>query len=212
MKRLIPFAAVALLAAVPAAADEVVHKLDGRFSAADASRIYLDFPVGQLIVEAGSGREVEVHVELQCDSRRKTRCVEAARKVELVGGTGNRLNVELKGWPKNGSHGLDGIFRVTLPRDLPLTADLGVGEMRISGLEADLTADLGVGDVTVTMTASAVAEVRLHAGVGAANLSAGGRAIAGKGFVGKELEWDEGSGKARVKVDCGVGEARVKLE
>lgn len=212
MKRLIPFAAVALLAAVPAAADEVVRKLDGRFSAADASRISLDFPVGQLIVEAGSGREVEVHVELQCDSLRKTRCVEAAKKVELVGGTGNKLLVELKGWPKNGSHGLDGIFRVTLPRDLPLTADLGVGEMRISGLEADLTADLGVGDVTVTMPESAVAEVRLNAGVGEANLSAGGRSIEGRGFVGKELEWDEGSGKARVKVDCGVGEARVKLE
>ena len=212
MKKLIPFAAAALLAALPVSADEVVRKLDGRFSAADASRITLDFPVGELIVEAGSGREVEVHVELECDSPRKTRCVEAAKKVELVGGTGNRLNVELKNWPKSGSHGLEGVFRVTVPRDLPLTADLGVGEMRISGLEADLSADLGVGDVTVTMPESAVAEVRLNAGVGDASLSAGGRNIAGKGFVGKELDWTEGSGKARVNIDCGVGEANVKLE
>lgn len=212
MKKLIPFAAAALLAALPASADEVVRKLDGRFSAAGASRILLDFPVGELIVEAGSGREVEVHVELECDGVRKSRCTEAARKVELVGGTGGKLSVRLKNWPRNGDHGLEGVFRVTVPRDLPLTADLGVGEMRISGLEADLSADLGVGDVTVTMPESAVAEVRLNAGVGGATLSAGGRDIAGKGFVGKELDWDEGSGKARVKVDCGVGEASVRLE
>lgn len=212
MKKLIPFAAAALLAALPAAADDVVRKLDGRFSASDASRISLDFPVGELIVEAGSGREVEVHVDLECDGRRKARCTEAARKVEIVAGTGNKLNVELKGWPKAGDHGLEGVFRVTVPRDLPLTAELGVGEMRISGLEADLSADLGVGDVSVTMPESAVAEVRLNAGVGDATLSAGGRNIAGKGFVGKELEWSEGSGKAHVKVDCGVGEASVKLD
>lgn len=215
MKKLIPFAgigAMAILVALPASADEVVRKLDSRFSAADASRVTLDFPVGELIVEAGSGREVEVHVELECDGWRKSRCTEAAKKIEIVAGTGNKLNVQLKGWPKNGDHGLEGVFRVTVPRDLPLTADLGVGEMRISGLEADLSADLGVGDVSVTMPESAVAEVRLNAGVGDASLSAGGRSFSGKGFVGKELDWTGGSGKARVKIDCGVGEANVKLE
>jgi hypothetical protein len=212
MKKLIPFAAAVLLAALPAAADEVVQTLERQVSAANASRIHLDFPVGELKVEVGSGREVEVHVELECDSLRKTRCVEAAKKVELVVSSGDRINVELKGWPKSGDRGLEGNFRVTVPRDLPLNAELGVGNMTITGLEADLNANLGVGDIMVVMPESAVGEVHVDTGVGDANLLAGGNSIEGSGFVGKELDWTKGAGKAEVEIDCGVGEARVRLE
>ena len=212
MKKLIPFAAAALLAALPAAADEVIRKLDRQVSAAEASRIHLDFPVGTLVVEAGSGREVEVHVDLECDSPRKTRCVEAAKQVEIAVSSGSRLTVELKGWPKSGTRGLEGTFRVTVPRDLPLNAELGVGEMKISGLEADLNANLGVGDIDVIMSESAVAEVHVDTGVGEANLLADGRSVEGSGFVGQELDWTKGSGKAEIEIDCGVGEARVRLE
>jgi hypothetical protein len=211
MKKLIPFAA-ALLMALPVAADEVVRTLEHQVSAADASRIHLDFPVGDLRVEAGSGREVEVHVELECDSPRKTRCVEAAKKVEIAVSSGNKLTIELKGWPKSGDRGMEGNFRVTVPRDLPLNAELGVGAMTIKGLEADLNANLGVGDIMVVMPESAVAEVHVDTGVGDANLLAGGRSIDGSGFVGKELDWTKGSGKAEVEIDCGVGEARIRLE
>ena len=211
MKKLVPFVALALLGALPAAADEVVRTIDRQFSAADASRIHLDFPVGELDVVAGSGREVEVHVELECDSPRKTRCVEAAKAIELVASTGDKMHVELKGWPKSGTRGLEATVRVTVPRDLPLHAELGVGDMSISGLEADLTANLGVGDIEVTMPESAVAEVHVDTGVGDASLSAGGREVDGSGFVGKELDWTKGSGKAEIEIDCGVGEARVKL-
>lgn len=213
MKKLVPIAAAVLLAALPAAADEVVVRtLERQVSVAEASRIQLDFPVGELKVEVGSGRELEVHVELECDSPRKTRCAEAAKKVELAVSSGNRVSVELKGWPRSGSQGLEGNFRVTVPRDLPLNAELGVGNMTISGLEADLTANLGVGDVLVVMPESAVGEVHVDTGVGDANLLAGGERIAGSGFVGKELDWTRGSGKAEVEIDCGVGEARVRLE
>ena len=216
MKKLVPFApiigAIAVLAAPPAAADDVVRTIERQVSAAEASRISLDFPVGELVVEAGSGREVEVHVALECDGWRKARCEEAAKKVELVASSGKNVNIQLKGWPRNGDRGLEGVFRVTVPRDLPLDAELGVGEMRISGLESDLSVNLGVGDVTVVMPESAVAEVHVDTGVGDANLSAGGQRIAGSGFVGKELDWAKGSGKAEVEIDCGVGEAKVRLE
>lgn len=214
MKKLVPIAAAVLLAALPAAADDdvVVRTLERQVSAAEASRISLDFPVGELVVEAGSGREVAVHIDLECDGWRKARCVEAAKKIELVARSGNNLKLELKGWPKSGSHGLEGNFRVTVPRDLPLNAELGVGEMRITGLEADLSATLGVGDVTVVMPESAVGEVHVDTGVGDANLSAGGERFAGSGFVGKELDWTKGSGKAEVEIDCGVGEAQIRLE
>jgi len=211
MKKLIPYAA-ALLVALPVAADEVVRTLDRQVSAADASRIHLDFPVGDLEVEVGSGREVEIQVELECDSPRKTRCIEAAKKIEILVSSGDKLKVELKNWPKSGDRGMEGNFRVTVPRDLPLNAELGVGAMTIKGMEADVVANLGVGDVLVVMPESAVGEVHVDTGVGDANLLAGKDRVEGSGFVGKELDWTKGSGKAEVEIDCGVGEARVRLE
>ncbi|HVG11325.1 MAG TPA: hypothetical protein VNM67_26735 [Thermoanaerobaculia bacterium] len=215
MKKLIPFvtfAGAALLAALPASADEVVRTLERQVSAADASQIHLDFPVGELKVEAGSGREVEIQVDLVCDSPRKTRCIEAAKKIELAVSSGKNLTVELKGWPKSGDRGMEGKFHVTVPRDLPLNAELGVGDVTISGMEANLTANLGVGDIMVIMSESVVDEVHVDTGVGDAHLLAGGQSFEGSGFVGKELDWTKGSGKAEVEIDCGVGEARVRLE
>jgi hypothetical protein len=64
----------------------------------------------------------------------------------------------------------------------------------------------------VIMPESAVDEVHLDTGVGDAHLLAGGQSIEGSGFVGKSLDWTKGSGKAEVEIDCGVGEARVRLE
>lgn len=211
MKKLIPFAA-ALLIALPAAADEVVRTLERQFSAAEATRIHLEFPVGELKIEAGSGREVEVHVDLKCDSKRKTRCVEATKVIELVGSTGDRLHVELKGWPKSGSRGMEADVRVTVPRDLPLQADLGVGELGVSGMEADLSVDLGVGDVNIVMPESAVRSVSVDTGVGDANVYAAGQHIEGSGFISKDVKWTKGEGKARVSVDLGVGDAEVRLQ
>jgi hypothetical protein len=126
--------------------------------------------------------------------------------------SGDRLKVELKGWPKSGNRGLEVNVQVKVPLDLALGVDLGVGELRIEGLEADLSADLGVGEVTVIMPAAAVGEVSVDTGVGEATLHADGRHWEGKGFVGKELNWSKGRGKAAITVDCGVGEADIRLE
>ena len=206
-------AGATLLGALPASADEVVRKLDRQISAAGASAVHLDFPVGEVRVTAGASRQVQVHVELECDSLRKTRCVDAAKGIELITTTvDDRLRVGLKGWPKSGTKGLEATFIVSVPRDLPLKADLGVGEMKISGMANDVTADLGVGEVSVTMAENAVGSVSLDTGVGEASLYAQGRHWESSGFIARELNWSKGSGKAEVRVDCGVGEAMVRLE
>src|SRR6185436_3713400 len=133
MKKLVLLVSAVLLGSLPAAADE--------------AGIHLDFPVGELQVAAASGREVQVQVRLECDSKRQTRCVNAAGAVELTATTsGDRLHVGLMGWPKTGTRGLEAHVVVSVPRDLPLRAELGVGEMRISGLTSDVDADLGVGE------------------------------------------------------------------
>lgn len=213
MKKIALLAGAALLATLPASADEIVRKLDRQVSAADASAIHLDFPVGEVEVTAASGRQVTVHLELECDSLRQTRCVELAKKLELVSSTsGDSLRIGLKGWPKGGTKGLEANYRVSVPRDLPLKADLGVGEMEISGLQNDVTADVGVGEVEVTMAEDAVGSVSLDTGVGEASLYAQGRHWESSGFIARELNWNKGRGKAEVRVDCGVGEAKVRLE
>lgn len=212
MKKLVSFAAAALLVALPVAADEVIRTIDRQISAADASRIHLEFPVGELKIEAGTGREVEVHVDLKCDSSRKTRCIEATKAITLVATPGERLHVELKGWPKSGSRGMEADVRVTVPRDLPLQAELGVGELGVSGMEADLSVDLGVGDVEIVMPESAVRSVSIDTGVGDATVYAASQRIEGSGFISKDVKWTKGEGKARVSVDLGVGDAQVRLE
>lgn len=213
MKTLALLLGAALLGSVPAAADEVVRTLDRQLSAADVSGIHLDFPVGEVQVDAGTGRQVQVQVRLECDSKRQTRCLEAAKAIEIVSSTSaGGLHVELKGWPKAGTRGLEAHFTVTVPRDLPLKAELGVGEMRIAGLENDLSADLGVGEVSVKMAESAVASVSVDTGVGDANLFAQGRHLESSGLISRELKWHEGHGKAAINVDCGVGEAEVRLD
>ncbi|MES1244649.1 MAG: hypothetical protein ABUT39_23785 [Acidobacteriota bacterium] len=213
MKKLALLLGAALLGSLPAAADEVVRTIDRQFSAADLSNIHLDFPVGEVQVDAAAGRQVRVQLKLECDSARQTRCVEAAKGIDVVAGrSGDRLHVQLKGWPKSGTRGLEATYVVTVPRDLALKAELGVGEMRISGLENDLKADLGVGEVRVSMAESVVASVDVDTGIGEANLFAGGRHLESAGLISRELRWHDGHGKAEVNVDCGVGEAQVRLD
>lgn len=213
MKKIALLAGAALLGTQPASADEIVRKLDRQASAAGVSAVHLDFPVGEVRVTAAAGRQVQVHLELECDSFRQARCIETAKELELVSSTSDdRLRIGLKGWPKGGTKGLEARFTVSVPRDLPLKADLGVGEMEISGMASDVTADLGVGEVDVVMAENAVGSVSLDTGVGEANLYAQGRQWKSSGFVARELHWNKGRGKAEVRVDCGVGEAKVRLE
>lgn len=213
MKKLALLVSAALLGSLPAAADEVVRTLDRQLSAAGVSGIHLDFPVGTVRVDAGIGRQVRVQVRLECDSRSQTRCVDAAQGVEIISSTSSdRLHVGLKGWPKSGNRGLEARFIVTVPRDLPLKAELGVGEMRITGLESDLDADIGVGEINVRMPGSAVASVSVDTGIGEATLFSQGHRWESSGLFTHELDWHEGRGRAAVNVDCGVGEAQVRLD
>src|SRR4030095_5471293 len=122
-----------LLAALPASADDVVRTLSQRYPTGGAQSVALDVPVGELIVNVWDQDQVNVDVRLECDSG-KSRCAELAKNVKLVGGgKGDRLRVESDGWPKGNHDGLEAHVRVSMPRDLALYADLGVGKLQISG-------------------------------------------------------------------------------
>jgi len=209
-------AVTALLLPAPAHADdsESMRRLKINLASDDAEAVSLDVPVGEVEVEGTDGGQVVVRVELNCNRPVKERCRELARKVELSSrNSGSTLQVELDGWPKNlNNSGLSADVNVHMPRQLALRADLGVGEFEAIGLISDLSLDIGVGEATIRAREADVRRVNLEVGVGEAMLRVRDRDIEGSGFIGRDLAWSDGPGKADLKVDCGVGEVDVRLD
>jgi hypothetical protein len=204
-------AAAALVLTAPAQAKETVRHFTKQIPTTGVHLVDLDFSVGQVNVDASDGSDVELDVELQCRES-SSGCRETAQKIRLVFSTDNgRLHIETKDWPKIRNHGLEAKIRVRMPRGLPLTADLGVGQMEIAGLEKDVKANLGVGQLTINLPATAVASVRVDTGVGESSLYAGGRHYDSGGLITRTLHWTEGTGSAKISADCGVGEIDVRL-
>lgn len=232
MRRLLGLSTVALLAALPAGADVTVRTLSQQYPAAAADKVHLDIPVGTLEVVAVPGNQVKIDVRLDCDRSGQQRCVDLAKRLQLVeDGGGDKVRIRLKGWPKTGGNrSLEVHVRAEVPRDLPLKAELGVGELKVSGGQRRLDADVGVGEVDITheqgdvdvsvgvgeatlrMRETAVASAALEVGIGETDLRAGGKRYSGSGFLGGDLKWTKGTGTARIHADVGVGEISVKLE
>jgi hypothetical protein len=201
-----------LLWAVPAAAKEVVRSFKQQIPVGNAGKIHLDFPVGELHVEGWNGRQVDLDVQITCN-RPTSRCEDAAKGLRLVYNVADgQLEVKIKDWPHwGGTKGLNVVATIRVPRNLPLRTDLGVGSLTIEGIAADVTADLGVGEVHVNLPKEAIGSAAIDTGIGEASLSAGGRRYSSEGLYTREIHWDKGTGHARVKVDCGVGEIHVTL-
>ncbi|HKI02694.1 MAG TPA: hypothetical protein VKK31_12010 [Thermoanaerobaculia bacterium] len=208
----------ALLWVAPAGADEaenIVRSFRQQIPVGDADRIYLEFPVGEVTVEAWDNPQVNLDVKIACNKKKSnSRCAKAAEGLRLVYNTsGDRLHVEVKNWPKfSGTKGLHVIATVNVPRNLPLRTELGVGELSVQGTAGDLDVDLGVGEVNITLPKEAIRSVDLDTGVGEASLTAAGRHYESSGLMARELSWDKGTGRAGVKVECGVGEIDVILK
>jgi hypothetical protein len=212
MKKTALILAAAVLWVLPAGADEVVRSFRQQIPIANAHKIHLDFPVAELNVDSAPGDQVGLDVKITC--REKTgRCADRAHELKLIyDNAGEVFKIEMKKFPKwHGSGQLKIVARITVPRDLALDAELGVGEMNVHGVAGDLTLNLGVGQVNVDLPKDAIASVDLDTGIGEASLVAAGRHYTSAGLIAKELSWNKGTGRSRVKVDCGVGEIDVVL-
>lgn len=211
MKKTVLLFAAVVLWVTPAGADEVVRSFRQQIPVGGAREISLEFPVGEVEVEAWDNPQVGIHLQLACN-RGGSRCAKAAEAVRLVYNTsGDRLRVEVKNWPKFGGRNLHVIARIEVPRDLPLWAELGIGELTIEGTASDLTVDLGIGEANITLPKEAIGSVGIDTGIGEASLIAGGRRHASAGLMTRELRWNEGAGRAAVTANCGIGEIDVTL-
>jgi hypothetical protein len=198
--------------AAPAGAKEIVRSFRQQIPMGGASRIHLDFPVGELRVEGWDNRQVDLDVAIACEGG-TSRCRKVAQDLRIVYNTaGGQLEIHVRDWPSLGAvRGLNVIATVHVPRTLTLRADLGVGEMTIQGIAGDLTAKVGVGEIQATLPKEAIGSARLDAGIGESSLVAFGRRYSSSGLISRKLTWDRGTGHSRVKVDCGVGEIHVTL-
>ncbi len=210
-KTVLLFVAVVLWVTPAVADDEVVRSFRQQIPVGDAREISLDFPVGEVTVEARDDSQVGVHLQLACKHGR-SRCVKAAEAVRLVYNTsGNRVHVQVKNWPKFRGGNLHVIARIEVPRNLPLRAELGVGELNIEGTTADLTVDLGIGEANITLPKEAIGSIGVDTGIGEAGINANGRRYESAGLMTRTLRWNEGTGRAEVNANCGIGEIDVTL-
>lgn len=203
--------AAGLLASGAARADVTVRTLTRDLPAAGIDSVAFHGQVGEVQVVGTSGDTIEIEVELRCDKRNDRKCEEPAEKVDLeVRRSGDRVRIEVEDWPKFGGR-LSILARLEVPKHLAVEVDMGVGEVSIEGIEADVEVDTGVGEVTVEGPEAAFRSVNLDTGVGEVDLELGGRTVQGSGFVGGHLSWRDGPGEAHIEVDTGVGEIRVIL-
>ena len=211
MKTLFLIAALVAGASTAARAEEL-GTLVGRWPAGNAEEIRVEFPVGELAIEASDDTEIRAELSVRCRRGGKS-CIERSKRLRLVTQVSGRTRqIRLDGLPKFGSHGLEVTLRIAVPKTLAVNAEMGVGDCRVEGLMRDVRVELGVGDVSVLAKESDVRSVHLTVGIGDASLHHGSQSQAVSGLLGRKVRWSEGSGAAHVSVELGVGDIDVRLD
>lgn len=182
------------------------------YPAAALRSVFLDVPVADVRIEGTTGTDVQAEMTVTC-SKDTDACRQRAEQVVLASTTkGSELVLEVKGYSKRSSSGVEVELSLKVPSVLALRLDLGVGDVEIEGIEGALALDVGVGDVEASGKLAAVASVELETGVGEARLELPSGGPEASGFVGKELAWTEGKGPSRWRLEVGVGDLEVRLK
>ncbi|HEV8629468.1 MAG TPA: hypothetical protein VGV61_04055 [Thermoanaerobaculia bacterium] len=218
--RLLPtlllLAAPLLPAPLLASNKEVLRDETATFPLEAVRRLKIDVPVGEVHVEVGAADRIETRLTLRCE-KRAWRCRDRAARLALAPTRGDDdLSLKVRGYDHGEHHGFhhpDLELRIRVPANLAIAINMGVGELDVAGTSGDLSIDLGVGEARLQLPESAFHSVTVDVGVGEANLSPRSAEVEKHGFLflGNEVRWREGSGRANVTIDVGVGEANVRL-
>jgi hypothetical protein len=198
--------------ALAALAETPVKTQKEAYPATTLKSVALDVPVAEVRIEGTTGTDVLAEMTVTC-SKDTDACRQRAEQVVLASTVkGADLLLEVKGYSKRSSSGVQVELALKVPSVLALRLDLGVGDVEIEGVEGALNLDVGVGDLEVQGKLAAVASVELETGVGDAKLELPSGGPEASGFVGKELSWNEGKGPSRWHLEVGVGELEVRLK
>jgi len=191
---------------------ETVRTIEEDLALEPGEILDLDLPIGELRVEGSATGGGSVRIDVQC-SRKRRRCQSAAQNLELdLTRRGDRLRLEIEGWPRWGTSGLSLSILVEVPHSSPLRVDMGIGQVTVADLHSNVSIDLGIGGVEVEMAAEFVRSVNLESGIGESTMAVAGDPISNhRSFLGDELNWSKGEGEARINVDLGIGAVEVTL-
>jgi hypothetical protein len=198
--------------ACPLVAGDTVRTMKGQHSLESGQTLRLDIPVAEISIEGSNRDDILIETRIECEhSSRK--CRERAEDIRYDSRSSrNFLDLTLEGFPKNTNHGPTVEIRIVQPRYLPIEIDLGVGELEIFEVEADLRIDLGVGEVEISMPREAIASVEVEVGIGDAELHPRVDHVDRSGFLGSDLSWRGGSGDSEIVIEVGVGDVEIELE
>ncbi len=212
MKRLL-LSIPLLLAMATGLAAEGFAELEKTFEIEAGQKVRLELPVADLRLEVSDALEIRVDLLVRC--RWHQECDEVLSNIDLVSSsTSRRFVVELEGLSRWESAKIEVEGTIVVPRTSDLELEIGVGDLKIHGVERNLQVDVGVGKVKIWQTPAAVKAVSLEVNVGEATILGGAEDASDRRsfLVGSEVFWDKGPGDARIDVEVGVGEVSLWLE
>jgi hypothetical protein len=207
------FLAILALAAASSAADWQ-RTLSLSKPAAGIAGVVIEAGVGDVEVTAVQGGEITASVDVNpkksvhlFGSSRDREELDSARLDAEMHGHTLHLRVR-RGGDKDWSFGED--WTVSLPPGTRAEIKLGVGDVRVIDVTADVEVKVGVGDVRVEGTYANFGEIHAEAGVGGATLRTPEARTEGEGFIGHSLD-ATGPGKSSIEVASGVGDLEIRL-
>ena len=212
MKRLLLSIPWMLLTVSGVAADGL-GELTKTFETQAGQKVRLQLPVADLRLDVADGNQVQADLLVSC--RWQQECADLLSEIELVSSsTAQRFVVELKGISQWQSARVEVEGTLIVPRSADLELEIGVGDIKVRGVEKDLRIDMGVGKVKIWQPAETAKDISLEVKVGEAAILGAAEGVSDRRsfLVGSEVFWDQGQGEARVEVDVGVGEVSLWLE
>lgn len=167
----------------------------------------VEFSVGELEVEIWDGDSIELDIELKSErswlSWRRSKVDDIELELRT---SGDEMLLRID------EGNLNQHWVVKVPAKLGLEVELGVGEIRIDGIDNNLSLELGVGEIEVIAASDNFDYIDASVGVGDAILRGFGSGTDNeRSFVSADAHF-EGRGDYKIKVELGVGDALVRLD
>ena len=190
--------AIALLAlalALPLMADDKRSE-HFSFDGGPIDLLDIEHPVGDLEIIDSPGNTIEIKMIVHCDDW--LNCDSKMDDIELSTRiSSDTLVIEVEGYPRFGGD-ISVDLEIRAPRRMSITAEHGVGETTIRGIEGDIEIEAGVGEIEIESNAAAFMSAEIEAGVGDADLRVSGEKVRKKStFIGGEARWNGGADPRR---------------
>lgn len=195
-----------VIAAFSVSAAAVSFSKEAAFPLAPGSRLRVDMPVGEFLITGGGGSQVAVQLRVEV-KRGSPHDIERRIEIRFHPGPDARLEIRTPEGVSNIFNKVEVRAEIRVPARTDLRAELGVGEMRVTGIEGNLRAHVGVGELRLEIPDKDIYRwVKATSGVGEVRHPFGGRT---SGWLGKEYRGEFAQGEYRLEADVGVGEVTI---